>query len=109
MRSATGDQSRKRCTGRANQARSGPASRPARTWDHPHRECHDRPMAKKKKRPAPSLSELLAVGPGFDLSATDTGATPGFDGGKKKGEQALAAGGEHLSDLQERLTAAAKG
>ena len=36
-------------------------------------------------------------------------ATPGFRGGKAKGERALAAGAEQLSELQERLTAAAKG
>jgi PPK2 family polyphosphate:nucleotide phosphotransferase len=69
-------------------------------------------MAKKKsnKRAEPQqLGELLRAGPDFRLSESDTGATPGFAGGKKAGQAALAAGSVRLSDLQERLTAAARG
>jgi PPK2 family polyphosphate:nucleotide phosphotransferase len=66
-------------------------------------------MAKKKKTAPATLSQFLAAGPGFDLSATDPAASPGFDGGKSAGEKALAAGAQRLSDLQERLSAAAKG
>jgi PPK2 family polyphosphate:nucleotide phosphotransferase len=46
----------------------------------------------------------LPVGP-VALSSIPTDATPGFDGGKKKGAAALAALGEELADLQERLWA----
>ena len=46
----------------------------------------------------------LPAGP-VDLTAIDSGATPGFDGNKKAGEAALAALGDDLSDLQERLFA----
>jgi PPK2 family polyphosphate:nucleotide phosphotransferase len=50
-------------------------------------------------------SELrLPPGP-VDLTAIDTGATPGFAGGKKDGTGALLALGDDLSDLQERLFA----
>jgi PPK2 family polyphosphate:nucleotide phosphotransferase len=74
-------------------------------------------MAKKQVAPGKAktrtakaaVSDLLRVGPEFDLSAADPAASPGFKGGKERGEQALAAGSEQLSGLQERLTAAAKG
>jgi PPK2 family polyphosphate:nucleotide phosphotransferase len=68
-------------------------------------------MAKTKgtTKAAPSLSDLLRAGPDFDLLAADTAAAPGFNGGKRAGEKALADGVPLLSDLQERLTAAAKG
>jgi PPK2 family polyphosphate:nucleotide phosphotransferase len=69
-------------------------------------------MAKKKskRRVEPQqLGEILRAGPDFVLSDADTGATPGFTGGKKAGRAALAAGTGRLSDLQERLTAAATG
>jgi PPK2 family polyphosphate:nucleotide phosphotransferase len=46
----------------------------------------------------------LPPGP-VDLTAIDTRATPGVDGGKKAGEAALQALGDGLSDLQERLYA----
>jgi PPK2 family polyphosphate:nucleotide phosphotransferase len=46
----------------------------------------------------------LPAGP-VDLTAIDSGATPGFDGNKKAGQAALAALGDDLSDLQERLYA----
>jgi PPK2 family polyphosphate:nucleotide phosphotransferase len=46
----------------------------------------------------------LPAGP-VDLSSLATDETPGFDGGKKAGTAALAALGEELSDLQERLWA----
>jgi PPK2 family polyphosphate:nucleotide phosphotransferase len=46
----------------------------------------------------------LPPGP-VDLTAIDSGATPGVDGGKKKGTAALDALGDELSDLQERLYA----
>jgi PPK2 family polyphosphate:nucleotide phosphotransferase len=60
-------------------------------------------MAKTKQ---PSTTETLTVPPGpVDLASYDSGATPGFPGGKKKGKAALFALGEKLSDLQERLFA----
>jgi PPK2 family polyphosphate:nucleotide phosphotransferase len=51
------------------------------------------------------MSELLRVTPGFVLADVDPDGTPGFDGGKKDGERALADGAAELSDLQERLYA----
>ncbi len=50
-------------------------------------------------------SEVLRVGPGFDLSAFDTRSTPRFDGGKAAGEEAMARLGAKLSELQEMLYA----
>jgi PPK2 family polyphosphate:nucleotide phosphotransferase len=62
-------------------------------------------MAKSSK-PAARVSDLLRVPAGpVDLSALDTRATPGFDGGKAAGKAALADLGSRLSDLQERLHA----
>lgn len=49
---------------------------------------------------------LLRVGEGFRLADQDTRSTPGFDGDKKDGEQALDDGAAILADLQERLFAA---
>jgi len=46
----------------------------------------------------------LPPGP-VDLTAIDSGATPGFAGGKTEGKQALFALGDDLSSLQERLFA----
>jgi PPK2 family polyphosphate:nucleotide phosphotransferase len=46
----------------------------------------------------------LPAGP-VDLSAIDTGATPGFDGSKSDGKAALDLLGPRLADLQERLFA----
>lgn len=54
----------------------------------------------------PSLTELLTLPKGpVNLSAYDTGATPGFEGGKSEGKAALAALGPRLSKLQEMLFA----
>jgi PPK2 family polyphosphate:nucleotide phosphotransferase len=58
---------------------------------------------------ASDVAGLLRVGPGFRLDAVDPRSTPGFTGGKAEGEQALAAGAEELSELQERLFAQARG
>jgi PPK2 family polyphosphate:nucleotide phosphotransferase len=60
----------------------------------------------KSSKPAARVSDLLRVPAGaVDLSALDTRATPGFDGGKAAGKAALADLGSRLSDLQERLHA----
>ncbi len=48
---------------------------------------------------------LLSVGVGFELAAVDPDSTPGFDGGKKRGEASLALTHQELNDLQERLFA----
>lgn len=54
----------------------------------------------------PDLGALLRLPPGpVDLRAIDSGATPGVDGDKKSGKAALAALGDGLADLQERLYA----
>ncbi len=55
---------------------------------------------------SPVIESLLRLPAGpVDLTALPADATPGFDGGKKKGKKALAALGDPLSDLQERLFA----
>jgi PPK2 family polyphosphate:nucleotide phosphotransferase len=55
------------------------------------------------------ISQLLGVPPGtVSLADLDPSGTPGFDGGKTEGKQALAALGDPLSDLQERLFAAGR-
>ncbi|GAB2679249.1 polyphosphate kinase 2 family protein [Thalassiella azotivora] len=54
---------------------------------------------------ASAVAEALRVGEGFDLSAVDTRATPGFRGGKAEGKAALAEATDELSDLQERFWA----
>lgn len=61
-------------------------------------------MARTKNRTG-DLRRLLMAGPDFSLAAVDTRSTPGFDGGKKAGAAALAAGAKALSGLQEKLFA----
>jgi PPK2 family polyphosphate:nucleotide phosphotransferase len=52
------------------------------------------------------FEHLLRLPPGpVDLMAVPTDATPGFDGDKTEGKAELAALGDDLSDLQERLFA----
>ena len=58
--------------------------------------------------PAASSGSATCCGcrPGRSTStAIDTGATPGFDGGKSTGKKALGLLGPRLADLQERLFA----
>lgn len=52
--------------------------------------------------------DLLRVGEGFSLADVDPASTPGFSGGKKAGEKALAEGLEELGDLQEMLYAGSR-
>ena len=54
---------------------------------------------------AADMRRLLMAGPDFSLAAVDPHSTPGFDGGKKEGAAALAAGAGVLSSLQEKLFA----
>lgn len=54
-------------------------------------------------KPLPDLLRLPS-GP-VDLTAYDPRATPGFEGGKSEGKAALAALGDPLSEVQERLFA----
>jgi len=49
-----------------------------------------------------TIASALPVGP-VDLAAIETDAAPGFDGKKADGVAALAAMGEELAELQERL------
>ena len=58
--------------------------------------------------PASEIASLLRAGPGIDLATVDTSGTPGFDGDKAAGQEALAAGAEELADLQEQLFAASR-
>jgi PPK2 family polyphosphate:nucleotide phosphotransferase len=50
-------------------------------------------------------SESLRVRPGFRLADQPTDGTPGFEGGKEEGKDALSAGKDVLADLQEKLFA----
>ena len=51
-----------------------------------------------------SLAPALPPGP-VDLTTIETDATPGFDGKKADGKETLAAMGDELAELQERLWA----
>lgn len=51
------------------------------------------------------MKDLLRAPAELDLSAIDTSSTPGFEGGKKGSEKALASGAEELDQLQEKLFA----
>jgi PPK2 family polyphosphate:nucleotide phosphotransferase len=53
-------------------------------------------------------TELLRVGGKFRLADVDPASRPGFDGGKKAGELALADGAGRLADLQEQLFAGSR-
>ncbi len=52
-----------------------------------------------------SFAEVLRAGPGFRLADAAPDSTPGFDGGKRAGKAALAAGEVELDRLQELLFA----
>lgn len=52
-----------------------------------------------------AVTDLLRMRPGLRVADLDAGATPGFDGSQGDGERALAAVGDALSELQERLFA----
>lgn len=56
-----------------------------------------------------SYTQALRAGDGFELAALDPRSTPGFDGDKVAGEEALAGLGDQLAELQERLFAESKG
>ena len=71
-----------------------------------------RSMAKDKKSgkkatsgSATPFGDALRAGPGTDLASIDTRSTPGFDGDKAAGQEALSALAGEVSDLQERLFA----
>ena len=67
-------------------------------------------MAKKSKsRASATIEELLRVGNGFRLADVDCESTPGFDGGKTKGKEALADHASELGTWQEKLYAESKG
>jgi PPK2 family polyphosphate:nucleotide phosphotransferase len=60
--------------------------------------------------PDPSdVAAALRVGPGFDLASVSPRSTPAFDGRKSAGRAALSEGLDQVSELQERLFAAARG
>jgi PPK2 family polyphosphate:nucleotide phosphotransferase len=59
----------------------------------------------KKSNWRDEASEVLRVGAGFRLEAVDPQSTPGYRGKKSDGEADLAAAGQRLDDLQERLFA----
>jgi PPK2 family polyphosphate:nucleotide phosphotransferase len=55
-----------------------------------------------------TIADLLRAGPGIDLPAIDTSATPGFQGDKAAGQAKLAEGAAELATLQEQLFAASR-
>lgn len=61
----------------------------------------------RKKASSTPYRDALRAGPGTELAAIDTRATPAFDGGKDEGKDALADLADPVSDLQERLFAEA--
>ncbi|MGN7247109.1 polyphosphate kinase 2 family protein [Janibacter anophelis] len=65
----------------------------------------DKKDGKKSKKSATPFADALRAGPGTDLSAIDPRSTPGFDGDKAAGQEALADLTEPVSELQERLFA----
>src|SRR4051812_25546523 len=70
----------------------------------------DATLASDNGVPKPSsFADALRVGPGFILADVDTRSTPGFDGDKAAGEEALAARAGEISQFQERLYAESKG
>jgi PPK2 family polyphosphate:nucleotide phosphotransferase len=70
----------------------------------------DATKASDKGIPEPStFADALRVGEGFILADLDTRSTPGFDGDKAAGEEALAARAGEISQFQERLYAESKG
>lgn len=67
----------------------------------------DKKSRKKSKKSPVSFREALRAEPGTELASIDTRSTPGFDGDKAAGQEALAPLSEVVSDLQERLFAEA--
>ena len=69
--------------------------------------------AARAEKAAPDLAaaihEALQVTEGFDLSAVDPRATPGFTGDRAAAELELAATAQEVSTLQERLYAESRG
>ncbi|MFH8248930.1 PPK2 family polyphosphate kinase [Microbacterium sp. B2969] len=61
--------------------------------------------AKSQKNWTGDPSELLRVGEGFRLADVDPSSTPGYEGGKKDGQEDLDDGAAELDELQERLYA----
>lgn len=55
-----------------------------------------------------AITDALRITRSVRLADVDSASTPGFDGDKLAGRAALAAGADHLSQLQERLFAASK-
>lgn len=60
---------------------------------------------KKAKGSTTPFRDALRAEPGTDLATIDQRSTPGFDGDKAEGQEALAELSEVVSDLQERLFA----
>ncbi len=70
----------------------------------------DATTASDKGVPEPiAFADALKVGDGFILADCDPRSTPGFDGDKAAGEEALAARAGEISQFQERLYAESKG
>ena len=64
------------------------------------------PKPTKPPKSQPALCDVLRLPSGpVDLSTIDTRATPGFEGGKAAGKEALVAMDPALSELQEKLFA----
>ena len=63
----------------------------------------------KKLRPDEPITSVLRVRRGFVLADFDPESTPGFDEGRKEGEEALSAFAPEMGAWQERLFAETKG
>ena len=73
------------------------------------KKSSDKKAGTGKRAEQVSFTQVLRAGDGFDLSALDPRATPGFDGDKAAGEEAMVGLAERLSELQERLYAESRG
>jgi hypothetical protein len=97
--------------GKVVKARVDPAASAA--VKHAAPEVYDTPVdvepVAKKLRPDQPMSEVLRVRRGFVLADFDPASTPGFDEGRKEGEEALAAYAPEIGEWQERLFAETKG
>ena len=69
----------------------------------------DKKSRKKPKRTTTSFRDALRARPGTEITSIDPRSTPGFEGDKAQGEQALAELAGVVSELQERFYAESRG
>ncbi len=88
---------------------SSPSSAAAHAAPHVYDTPVDVEPVPKKLRPDAPISSVLQVRRGFVLADFDPASTPGFDEGRKEGEEALGAYSAEIGEWQERLWAETKG